>query len=61
MMLLREYITMAVDDYKCYVWDGHINKNIFEGWLSDIPEELLDREITSWELDNHNRIGLNII
>lgn len=59
-MNLYEFIEMAVDNYyPCYVWDNNKEKNIFEGELSDIPYELFEREVTSWEIDN-GKIGFNI-
>lgn len=59
-MTLYEFIEMAVDNcYPCYIWDNNKEENIFGGILSDIPDELLEREITSWELEN-GKIGFNI-
>lgn len=59
-MTLQEFIEMAIDDcYSCYIWDNEKEEQVFCGELADIPEELLNQEFTSWEIDN-GMIGLNI-
>ncbi len=59
-MSLREFVEMAVcGDYKCYVYDNLDETNVFEGNLSDIPDKLLDMDVTSWEIDS-GKIGLNV-
>ena len=51
---------MAIDDcYSCYIWDNEKEEQVFCGEIADIPEELLEQEFSSWEIDN-GRIGLNI-
>ena len=57
---LQDFIEMTVsDDYNCYIWDNEKEEQIFYGELADIPEELLEQEFSSWEIDN-GRIGFNI-
>lgn len=57
---LQDFIEMAIDDcYSCYIWDNEKEEEVFCGEMVDIPEELLEQEFTSWEIDN-GRIGLNI-
>ena len=57
---LQDFIEMAIDDcYSCYIWDNEKEEQVFCGEMVDIPEELLEQEITSWEIDN-GRIGFNI-
>ena len=57
---IRYFIEMAIsDDYICYVWDNEKEEQVFCGELVDIPEELLEQEFSSWEIDN-GRIGFNI-
>ena len=57
---LQDFIEMAIDDcYSCYIWDNEKEEQVFCGEMVDIPEELLEQEFTSWEIDN-GRIGLNI-
>ena len=57
---IQDFIEMAIsDDYICYIWDNEKEEQVFYGELVDIPEELLEQEFTSWEIDN-GRIGLNI-
>lgn len=59
-MTLYDFIEMAIDTiYDCYIWDNHKEKNIFEGKIYDIPDELLKHEITSWEI-TEGKIGFNI-
>ena len=59
-MTLYDFVEMAVDTwYSCYIWDNNLEKDIFNGSIDEIPEELLDREITSWEICE-GKIGFNI-
>ena len=59
-MTLYNFIEMAVDNYyECYVWDNNKEEDVFEGRIDDIPDELLEHEITSWEVTN-GKIGFNI-
>lgn len=59
-MTLYDFVEMAIDDYyECYVWDDIREENVFKGVISDIPNELLEQDITSWEIYK-GRIGLNI-
>ena len=57
---LQDFIEMAIsDDYICYIWDNEKEEQVFCGESVDIPEELLECEFISWEIDN-GRIGFNI-
>ena len=57
---LQDFIDMAIDNYyDCYVWDNEKEEQVFCGELADIPEEFLEEEFSSWEIDN-GRIGFNI-
>ena len=59
-MTLYDFIEMAVaNHYECYVWDINKEEIVFEGILDDIPDELLECEIVSWEVAN-GRFGFNI-
>lgn len=59
-MQLYDFVEMAVDDcYSCYIWDNNLEEEIFKGTIDEIPEELLEREITSWEM-YEGMIGFNI-
>lgn len=59
-MTLGEFVEMAIDNvYDCYVWDNEKEENVFEGTLSEIPDDLLEAEFSSWEIER-NKIGLNI-
>lgn len=59
-MTLQDFIEMAVsDDYICYIWDNEKEEEVFIGTIDDIPDELLEQEFTSWEINN-GRIGFNI-
>lgn len=59
-MTLQDFIEMAIDDsYSCYIWDNEKEEQVFAGELSEIPENLLEEEFSSWEIDN-GRIGMNI-
>lgn len=60
MITLGEFVEMAIDNvYDCYIWDYEKEKNVFEGTLREIPEDLLEADFSSWEIEG-NRIGLNI-
>lgn len=60
MMTLGDFVEMAIDNvYDCYVWDTEKEQNVYEGVLAEIPDELLEAEFISWEIDGC-RIGLNI-
>ena len=57
---IQDFIDMAIDDcYSCYIWDNEKEEQVFCGELADIPEEFLEQEFSSWEIDN-GRIGFNI-
>lgn len=59
-MTLQDFIDMAIENYyDCYVWDCVKEEKVFEGTLYDIPDELLECEFSSWEIDG-GKIGLNI-
>lgn len=51
---------MALDNsYECYIWDNEQEENIYAGTLGEIPDDLLEAEVTSWELEG-NKIGFNV-
>ena len=57
---IQAFVEMAIsNDYICYIWDSEKEEQVFYGELADIPEELLEQEFSSWEIDN-GRIGFNI-
>ena len=57
---IQDFVEMAInDDYICYIWDNEKEEQVFCGELVDIPDELLEQEFSSWEIDN-GRIGFNI-
>ena len=59
-MTLQDFVDMAIDNYyDCYVWDNKKEHNVFRGTLDDIPDELLECEFSSWEIED-GKIGLNI-
>ena len=59
-MTLQDFIDMAIDNYyDCCVWDNEKEEQVFYGELTDIPDELLECEFSSWEIYN-GKIGLNI-
>ena len=59
-MTLQDFIDMAIENYyDCYAWDNQKEKEVFKGIIDDIPDELLECEFSSWEIDN-GRIRLNI-
>jgi hypothetical protein len=60
-MTLYDLVHYAIDNYyECYVYDCDKEENVFEGEISDIPEELLECNLGSWELNFNGTIGFNI-
>lgn len=59
-MNIQDFIEMSIDDiYNCYIWDNEKEEEIFSGMLCEIPEDLLEEDFTSWEIEG-NAIGFNI-
>ena len=57
---IQDFVEMVIsDDYICYIWNNEKEEQVFCGELADIPDELLEQEFSSWEIDN-GRIGFNI-
>lgn len=57
---IQDFVEMAIsDDYICYIWDNEKEEQLFCGEIADIPEDLMEQDFTSWEIDN-GRIGFNI-
>ena len=57
---LQDFIEMAIsDDYICYIFDNEKEEQVFFGELADIPEDLMEQEFSSWEIDN-GRIGFDV-
>lgn len=60
MLTLQDFVEMAIDNcYSCYIWDNEKEEQVFSGEIADIPENLLEQEFSSWEIDN-GIIGFNI-
>lgn len=59
-MKLYEFLNMAVEEtYDCYIYDNEKEEDVFVGMISDIPDELLIADMTSWEMYN-GTIGFNV-
>ena len=59
-LTLQDIIELAVDTYyNCYVWDNEKEKEVYNGTIDDIPDELLESDFSSWELFD-GKIGFNI-
>lgn len=59
-MTLEDFIDLAMDNYyNCTVWDNEKEEVVYEGTIINIPNELLGKNFTSWEIDN-NIIGFNV-
>ncbi len=60
-MILEDFINMAIDDmFYCYIWDCNKDEIVYEGMLCEIPYELLEKECSSWEI-NDGKIEFNIV
>ena len=58
-MTISKFVSMAAsENYYCYIYSYLLQDNIFEGMIEDIPEELLESELYSWEITD--RIVMNI-
>ena len=57
---LRDFVDLAIESvYDCFVYDVEKGKRVFNGTLYDIPQELLDADFESWEIEGDN-IGFNV-
>lgn len=59
-LTLQDFTNMALDDYyDCCIWDNRKEENVFIGIIGDIPEELLNENFFSWEIQE-GKILMNI-
>lgn len=60
-MTVYELITMFIeeDDQYFELWSNEKEKVIFNGYLSDLPEELYDTEVTS--IDNIHKDVITVL
>lgn len=57
MILLSEFIDMAANEFcTCRVRDRNTEKVVFKGKLYNIPRDLLNCEVTSWEISGGKMI-----
>ena len=51
MFMVRDFVELATDDvFRCIVYDLIKEYFVYDGVLSDIPEEYLDLELCSWDV-----------
>lgn len=61
MITVRDFVELATDNiFECKVYDLMKEEYIFEGTLDDIPEEMLDCELCSWDTATDGKINFNI-
>lgn len=57
---IQDMQNLAIESsFNCYIYNLKTQKIIFEGEIDDIPDELLENEIETWEIYN-NKIGFNV-
>ena len=50
-MKLKDFIKLSEDPYVwCQVHDSNFEMRVFYNSISNIPDELLERTLTSWEV-----------
>lgn len=64
-MTLGEFISETCcfpdADYPFYIWQSDDQKQIWEGYMDEIPEEILEMGFESWEFDCMTmKIGFNV-
>ena len=61
MFTVRDFVELATDNiFECNVYELNKEKIIFDGMLADIPYELLDCELCSWDIATEGKITFNI-
>lgn len=61
MITVRDFVELATDNiFECNVYDLNKEEIIFSGMLADIPEEMLDCELCSWDTATDGKISFNI-
>lgn len=61
MITVRDMVELATDDvFICKVYEINKEKDIFEGTLDEIPDEMLDCELCSWDIATEGTISFNI-
>ena len=61
MFIVRDFVELATDDiFKCDVYDINKEKVVFSGTLADIPDEMLDCELCTWDIATEGKITFNI-
>ena len=61
MIDLRDMVELATDNiFECNVYDLNKEEVVFDGMLADIPDELLDCELCSWDTATDGKISFNI-
>ena len=57
---LRDFVDLAQESvYDCFVYDIDKGERVFNGTIFEIPEDLLDADFESWEIEG-DKIGLNV-
>ena len=60
-MEVRDFVELATDNiFECDIYDISTEEVIFSGILADIPDELLDCELCSWDTATEEKITFNI-
>lgn len=61
MITLEDMIDLAIEKYyDCKVWDMNTESIIYNGELSNIPYDMLQMNLTTWEMLDEGIIQFNV-
>ena len=61
MITVRDFVELATDNiFECNIYDINAEDITFSGTLDDIPDEILDCELCSWDTATDGKISFNI-
>lgn len=61
MFTVMDFVELATDNiFECNVYELNKGEIIFDGILADIPDELLNCELCSWDIATEGKITFNI-
>ena len=61
MFTVIDLVELATDNiFECNIYELNKEKIVFDGMLADIPDELLECELCSWDIATEGKITFNI-
>ena len=52
MFIVNDFINLMLENGDIAIFDSEKNERVFTGNSADIPDELLTKEVGSWDLEN---------